>query len=362
MMVAFSFLQRLLLGGVAVCLATAAPLGAQGAPPAPGDKSAQQKDKNDKKEKVPELVERIRMVIRFGHSQQVRDSLRRVSELKEGEQKSLIKDIRSRLEGADPLLQVAVAQMVSKVKWSDLDADIVSFMKSDVNEVIFSTCAVIKKKEIKAAIPHLQKYLSEADYQKEDNHKISEFLQLAGHFQVSSLSDHLFEKLKDDTVDLSYRYFIASYFGKLPSASAEVKEYMISLLSDEKANVRLRAHAASALGEMKHRAAADVIKKELDKINAQTDIDKKKLYAPLRVALIGALIRMGDSDVAKVLINMARDDDPVVRLSAIRQLGRLKDRKFIDILKYKAKYDPSLKVQAAAKKALEEIQGKSPEN
>ena len=44
-----------------------------------------------------------------------------------------------------------------------------------------------------------------------------------------------------------------------------------------------------------------------------------------------------------------------MRLKTIKLLGEFKDKRTIDILKYKRDHDPSLRVQNAAKSVLEKI-------
>jgi HEAT repeat protein len=65
-----------------------------------------------------------------------------------------------------------------------------------------------------------------------------------------------------------------------------------------------------------------------------------------------SLVKMGDSNSIPRLMEALRSDNPVVRLKAVELIKDLKDKRTVDILKYKMNYDPSPRVQKAAREAL----------
>jgi len=323
-----------------------------------------EKDKKEvsKKEdpKIP-LVERIRMVFKYGNSSQIRESFTKMGSLKEDEQKSLVPEIRDLLKSNDVLIQKSIVQMVGDVKWNDLDDEVVKFLESDEDTVVTTTANTLRKKNIQSAIPVLREKLSKADYTVTDNH-INDLINAYAGFKDPSLQDFMFEQLKKPEVLSIYKVFILKYLSALDGADDEVKKYLLEVVENEKEDIRLRSNAVRALGNLNYDPARELFRATLEKIDSFTDLNKKREYFPLRLELISALVKLKDENVKILLIQMTRDDDELVRLRAIRRLADFKSNEFIDLLEYKIKYDSSLAVQKEAKKALEIIRGKSTDN
>jgi HEAT repeat protein len=70
---------------------------------------------------------------------------------------------------------------------------------------------------------------------------------------------------------------------------------------------------------------------------------------------VTSLVKLGDSSAYDKLEDSLRSDNTGVRIQAIKLLKELKDNRAIDILKYKAEFDPSTKVQSEAISALKEL-------
>lgn len=72
---------------------------------------------------------------------------------------------------------------------------------------------------------------------------------------------------------------------------------------------------------------------------------------------IAALVNLGDSNAYPRLEKSLKSNSAAVRLKSIEMMADLKDKRSIDILEYKAKYDPNAKVRKAAKQALKKSFG-----
>jgi HEAT repeat protein len=315
------------------------------------------KDVPVKVEPKLELVERIRLVLKFGNSSQIRESLTKVSTLKEADQKSLIPQVKELLNSKDVVVQKSVVQTVGEVKWNDLDDSIVNFLDSEDSTVVTTTASILRKKNILSAIPLLKEKLSKADYTVQDNH-INDFINAFAGFKDSSLRDFMFDLLKKPEVLSIYKVFMLKYLSNLEGSTDDVKKYLLEVAGNEKEDLSLRTNAVRALGNMNYAEAREVFRANLEKIDSFTDLDKKREYFPFRLELISALVKLKDENVKMLLIQMTRDDDELVRLRAIRRLADFKSNEFIDLLEYKEKYDSSTAVQKEAKKALDIIRGK----
>ena len=119
-----------------------------------------------------------------------------------------------------------------------------------------------------------------------------------------------------------------------------------------------QATAAYALGKAQVTEAKPKLKEALGKIEAMKSSDEKKRYTRFRMQVISSLILLKDNEVKEILYAMARDDDEIVRARAIHQIGILKIPDARELLEYKAKFDPAVRVQREAKKALNLLDGK----
>lgn len=111
---------------------------------------------------------------------------------------------------------------------------------------------------------------------------------------------------------------------------------------------------------MKSISSMQTIKEELEKIRNLKNKQEVKDFQPLKIHSITALVSMGDKDILEELYAYARDDDPVVRLRAIKHLTDTGDMSVLEILEYKAQKDPSEKVKKAAKAAIEKLKKENP--
>ncbi len=311
-----------------------------------------------KKKKIPGKIERIRMVLKFGNSEQVRDTVNRLKRLKEDEQKKVMPDLKKLLKQKDPLVKAAVARFVGQTKLNDLDESILPLLESDLPDIVGPTLAAIERKKIKKAAPLLIKKVKAADYTKASRFT-AEYINTLGEFKEQKVADFIFTKVKDDTVLGRYKGPMLIYFGKAGVKKPAITKYLVDMVKNKDADMKLRPYAVNAIGHLKLSSASTDLKKTLEEIDKITDIDEKKRNAKLRLQLITALVRLKSPGVIEVLMNMAKDDDSTVRISAIRQLGRLKSNEAKELLEFKSKYDPNPKVQKAAKKALKQIGGKT---
>lgn len=313
--------------------------------------------KEEGKEKKSELVDRIRQVLRYGHSVQVRDALKKVKTLTEEEQKSLIPELEALIKKDDPLIRIAIAEMVGALSWNDLDDAILEFLESEDYQVVLTTLNAVRKKKIEAAQEYINKYLLEADY-SENKRETTEFLSVAATYHSEEIAGHIFDKLKDEDTLHDYKLFMLSFFAGYEAIDPEALQYIDEMFTNEELSFSLRRRAIYVLGKQNHYASVDKMKGELDEIASWTDVDKKAKYSDYRNALITALIMLGDEDVAEILVEMARDDNDSVRYKAVVQLGQLRDPRFRELLEYKSKHDSNLKIQRAAGEALKKLDDK----
>ena len=131
-------------------------------------------------------------------------------------------------------------------------------------------------------------------------------------------------------------------------------EFLLKLYKDEEESVTLRSYAVNSIAKIQFKEAAKDISSTINEINSYP-YKKKKQYYTLYIYSIAALARLGDPEAVPHLENALRSESTTVRVKAVELLKELKDKRTIDILKYKMEYDPSAKVRKLAREALKEM-------
>lgn len=303
------------------------------------------------------LYQRMEMVLKYGHSQQIRDALNRVPELKKEEQLKLIPVFKDLLSLDDYAVQKNILDVIAEASWQDLDSEVAAFLDSPYDAVFYSATNAIKKKQISEAMQSIEEKLRKADYTKEDN-KILTLIRLSASLKDNSLVDFFNTQMQDKKNHIVIRREIFRYMGDLQIARPDITAYLTDTALNEKESVSLRAHAVYALSKTGDAAANASFKKILSQIDAMEDVREKRKYASLRSQLFTALARSGDKEVLDILIKMTKSDDAAVRIRAIRELGKLNKKEAVELIRYKSQYDPDINVQTEAHKALKLLESK----
>ncbi|MCX7631996.1 MAG: HEAT repeat domain-containing protein [Turneriella sp.] len=318
--------------------------------------------KTNKKEKPasPELLARIRDTLRFGNSLQVRDALNTLGRLSAEEQKGLLPELKQLLKSQDSQVLRKLAEYIGNAPFADLDEELPKLLQNKTHDpLFFAAVSAIAKKKPASALSVLQQEIREQDFSKAGN-RIPDLLHLLALYKDSSLQPFLTEKLRSADTYSDYRGGILRYLGEITPWSQEMQDLVLKIFQDESEPLTVRGAAAQALGKARIDGAKPVLKEALNKIENLKNLDEKKRYTRFRMQVIAGLILLQDGEVQDILFNMARDDDEQVRARAIYQIGQLKLASARELLEYKAKYDPSVRVQKEAKKALAALDGTKP--
>ncbi|GAB4442053.1 MAG: hypothetical protein OHK0011_24460 [Turneriella sp.] len=340
-----------------------APAAAPGGKPAaentkaPEDVKEPAKTEAKPKAAPPELLARIRDALKFGNSQQVRDALNTLGRLTVDEQKTLLPELKQTCKSQDGLVLRKMAEFIGNAPFNDLDDQLAQFLTDKTHEqLFFATVGAIAKKKPASALPVLIKEIREQDFSKPGN-RIPDAVHLLTIYKDNSLQAFLVEKLQAADTYADYRSGILKYLGETTPWSPQLKDRVLKLFQDEAEPLTVRGSSAYALGKAQIIEAKPVLKDALTKIENMKSVDEKKRYTRFRMQVIASLILLKDDDVREILYAMARDDDEQVRLRAVHQIGQLKIEDARQLLTYKAKFDPSARVQKEAKKALSLLDG-----
>jgi HEAT repeat protein len=194
---------------------------------------------------------------------------------------------------------------------------------------------------------------------KEDLHLYSRLtaasVRLLGKMNDPRAVAYLKEKYEDPELHEENRGVMLLYFGAV--RALEMREKLLEIAGDENASITLRTYAVNSLGKLGDPASIEPLKRLYDSIRVLKNKQERARYSRLKIQLISSLLRLGDSSAEGEILAAARDDDPNIRLAAIRQIGDLRIAAAEGLLEYKAKFDASTQVKKAAAKALERLHG-----
>ena len=197
----------------------------------------------------------------------------------------------------------------------------------------------------------LIKKLKEQDLSKDSNFTDA-LIQTLGEFRTSEMNEFAKASIKDMRTTKNIRQTLVLFLGK--AGGAESKDFLLQILKDDDEDKDMRAYAANSLSHLGIREAASELENVLEKIDTYP-FKKKKEYYNLQMYCTAALAKLGDERALPRLFDSLKSDNSMVRLRAIKLLREMKDRRSIDILKYKRDFDPNPSVQKAASEALEDM-------
>ncbi|MBM9502136.1 HEAT repeat domain-containing protein [Leptospira sp. 201903071] len=293
-------------------------------------------------------------VLKFGTTKERAMALRELEDFPPEHSGVLIEQLGKILEkDPDWMMKVYGIRTVSELKLSQFSDHILKLLKSEQPDIQRESIYATKKLKLEKAAPILFEILKTQDFTKNSNLTVG-VLDALGEFPPrDEATTFLLARLNENFNDPEIRAQIALFFGKNKDKKAEGA--LLEIYKDSKEPITLRSFSVSALGKMKSVSSMPTIKEELDKIRNIKSKNEVKDYQPLKIHSITALVSMGDKDILEELYAYARDDDPVVRLRAIKHLTDTGDMSVLEILEYKAQRDPSEKVKKAAKIAIEKL-------
>ncbi|WP_174232272.1 HEAT repeat domain-containing protein [Leptospira mayottensis] len=305
-------------------------------------------------EQLLKKKEVLLQVLKFGTTKERAMALRELEEFPSEHSGALIEQLGKILDrDPDWMMRVYAIRTVSELKLTQYEESILKLLKSDQPDIQRESIYATKKLKLEKAAPILFEILKAQDFTKNSNLTVG-LLDTLGEFPPQeAISSFLLARLNENFNDPEIRAQIALLFGKNKDKKAE--SALLEIYKDSKEPITLRSFSVSSLGKMKSISSMQAIKEELEKIRNLKGKEEIKDSQRLKIHSITALVSMGDKDILEELYAYARDDDPVVRLRAIKHLTDTEDMSVLEILEYKAQRDPSEKVKKAAKAAIEKL-------
>ncbi|MGB4267873.1 MAG: HEAT repeat domain-containing protein [Spirochaetota bacterium] len=327
------------------------------------NKSQEQKKASDEKkneispdkqiEAGKKKTEWIKKTIQYGIQDDRIDAIKSTLTLKDPSQKNEIIKLLDELmpQETNPEVKRTAITVVSELKSSSSSSWIIASLNDNSEDVKIAAVYAIDTLKATDAIPQLESILKEQKFTENSNFTEA-LIRTLGKLKATQLKDFAIERIKDTKTTDNLRQLLILFLGDLEDISS--KDFLLGIVKDKDEETIIRSYAAVALAKIGAKdTAADLLEiiKEIDSY----PVNKRKDYYSFSMYCTAALVKMGDSNAIPRLMEALRSNNPVVRLRAVELMKDLKDKRTIDILKYKMQYDPSPKVQKAAKEALKEM-------
>lgn len=325
------------------------------------EKKAAQSDKSDKKEekkkkaeeREKKRVEWIEKTLEFGIQQDRLDAMGAIMRIHNPEDRNRLCDrLRESLKDEiDIEIKSKAISVLGELKFKKALPEIIQMIDDETQDVKIAAVYAIKRIGEHSAAGRLSEELKKQDLKKQSNYSEA-LIDALGEFKAIELKDFAIAEIKKDTVDKNIRQNLIIFLGRIEATDS--RDFLLGIAKDDSEDMIARAYAVNSLARMKITDTSG----EIDKIIKEIDsfpFKKRQRYYKLYVYSLAALARMGDQKVFPRLENAARSNNEQVRLQAVKLLKEIKGKRTIDILQYRMKYDPSTRVQRAARDALEEL-------
>lgn len=315
----------------------------------------QKKDSSqDKKaEAEKKKTEWIKKTIQYGIQDDRIEAVKSTLTLKDEANKQEIIRLLDELmpQETNPEVKRTAITVVSELKSTSSSSWIKGSLSDNSEEVKIAAIYAIDSLKINEAIPQLISILKEQKFTENSNFTEA-LIRTLGKLKAIELKDFAIEHIKDTKTTDNLRQLFILFLGDLEDISS--KDFLLQVVKDKEEDTTLRSYAAVALAKIGAKDTANDLIEIIKEIDSYP-VNKRKDYYSFSMYCTAALVKMGDSNAIPRLMEALRSNNAVVRLRAVELMKELKDKRTIDILKYKMQYDPSPKVQKAAKEALKEM-------
>jgi len=320
------------------------------------EKTAEKKPVNDDAARRASEKKRAKMIgetIDFGIQKDRLIAVTKILNIKEKDIKNELLEKCTKVLETETDLEVTI-KIITIIGESDYRKAIPVIIKKlddRTEDVRVAAVYALEKMEAKSARQKLVSILKSSDLSVDTN-LTEALINTLGEFRAGELTDFAMKSIKDVKTTRNNRHWLVLYLGKTGNAGSV--KFLTGLYLDEDEDVTVRAYAVNSLAKIGAKSATGDIRRIVTEIDSYP-VKKKRQYYNLYMYSVAALARLGDSEALPRLMNSMRSNSSAVRLKAVRLIREMKDKRTIDILKYKMNYDPSAKVRSAAKEALKEL-------
>ena len=314
------------------------------------DKKQSQKKQVDPKEAEERKVKWIKDTIQFGIQSERRDAINMIPGIKNEAARGELYDVLVEAIKTETNNEAAVKilTIIGDMKIKGGENAVIARLNDESEDIATAAVYAIKNME---AVSAKEKLIIKLREQKMDvnSNFTTAIISTLGDFKAIEIMPFIHDKLKDNSTALSIREQMTLFLGNIDTP--ESKNLLLELYKDEEEAIMIRCFAVNGLGKLGVTESGNEINKVLNTIEAYP-IRKRQGFQNLVMYSVNTLVRLGSDEAVPRLIEYLKNDNAQVRLRAAELIKETGDKRTIDILKYKMKYDSDIKVKKAAENAL----------
>ncbi|MDH5654376.1 MAG: HEAT repeat domain-containing protein [Spirochaetia bacterium] len=308
-----------------------------------------------KAEKRKKYLNSLKDAIRYQNSTERRQAIGNIKSLEKKEQDEFIPLLKKfAVDDLDYFVRESSVRTLGELDRRDAEDVFIQALKdskTDVKRAAVRALSRIETKDLKPVFEMVQK----EDFSEYSN-LMTASIRLLGKKKYKDAKDFFKQKADHPETNLETRKTIILFFGNAEVSA--MKNYLLEMAKDESEDLTIREYAVNSLGKLNDKSVIPDLKSMYDKIRTLRNKQERSQFSRLKLQLITAMIRLGDETAIPEILSAAKDDDPNVRVKAIRQIGEMKLESARELLEYKAKYDMSKLVKKESKAALNLLDGK----
>lgn len=296
----------------------------------------------------------IEETLDYGIQSERIDALNRIKLVKDEAQKKriferLVKVIENE---SDTQVKTKAVYIAGDQKVTGAVPGITKCLDDEDDDTVIAAAYALKLLKGVSAKEKLIAKLKEQDLGKNSN-KTEAIIQTLGEFKAKEVMTTAIEAIKNPKTSKINKEAFILYLGNLETP--EPKDILLELFKSPDEDPVIRSYAVNSLAKLGLKEVAPEILKVINEIDSYP-FKKRSRYYTLYMYCITAVTALGDESVIPRLIESLKSNNPQVRIKSIQLMREIKDKRTIDILKYKMKYDPNTKVRKEAELAIKEIE------
>ena len=323
------------------------------APEQSADKKQTQVKQPDPKETEERKINWIRDTIRFGIQSERRDAVNMIHGIKNETARSELYDILIEAVKTETNNEtsVKILTIIGDMKIKRGEETVISRINDESEDVATAAVYALKNMEATSAKEKLINKLMEQKMDVNSN-LTTAIISALSSFKAVEIMPFVQDKLKKNPAALSIREQMTLFLGNIDTT--ESKTLLLELFKDEEEEPMIRCFAVNGLSKLGVKENSNEIHNALNIIEAYP-LKKRQRFQTLIMYSISALVKLGSDEAVPRLIEYLKSDNAQVRLRAAELIKETGDKRTIDILKYKMKYDSDIKVKKAAADALKSM-------
>jgi HEAT repeat protein len=316
--------------------------------PSPAPKKEESIEEKEKK-----TADNIEEVLKYGLQKERMIAVNKVLSIKTEATKKRLQALLAGImkDEKDADVKQKMIMVLGELKSEEAIPAIVASLQSDSEDVRVAAAFALQNIKAVSAKDRLLEELDKQDLSVDSSYTEA-LIRALGSFGAAELIPRAKKAVEDLKTTRNNREVFVLMLGEI--GRKDQGEFLLKLFKDEEEHVTLRSYAVNSIAKIGMKEAGKDINDMINEINSYS-YKKKKQYYSLYIYSVAALAKLGDPEAVPHLENALRSDSTEVRIKAAELMKQLKDKRTIDILKYKMEYDPSYKVRKLSREALKEM-------